>query len=193
MTTQAQVTTCLQDMGAWYYGLPEAASTLKALFGQLSYATGVYIRESRIAPGAATTPETLTPRGRAARKNAQTESSTVVKNPAGASPTSRPRGRPPKAASTTGSANATRVMKSKAATGQITLADAALKCVSLGFTTAATILPELKRTYGMTVRPNHLAIALKRHLKAGRIEQSGVGAQVMFLPSTIEQERAKAA
>ena len=36
--------------------------------------------------------------------------------------------------------------------------------------TASEILDYLSREFGMTVRPNHLGIALQRHRRAGRLE-----------------------
>lgn len=61
--------------------------------------------------------------------------------------------------------------RSKAPTGPMSLANATLKCVANGYSTAADILDELATNYGMTVRANHLGIALQRHRKAGRLTE----------------------
>lgn len=97
---------------------------------------------------------------------------------AGAKPAAR-RGRPPNAdaASNTNSAEQQRkVAQSRKAAktktpGEISVADATLKAVISmpEGANAAQILNRLKEEYGMTVRPNHLGIALQRHRRAGRI------------------------
>ena len=56
-----------------------------------------------------------------------------------------------------------------APSGQISLADAALKAVGAGYGTAADIIPYVLKTFGMTVRPNHMGIALARLSRAGRL------------------------
>jgi len=56
-----------------------------------------------------------------------------------------------------------------APSGQISLADAALKAVGAGYGTAAGIIPYVLKTFGMTVRPNHMGIALARLGRAGRL------------------------
>jgi hypothetical protein len=44
----------------------------------------------------------------------------------------------------------------------------------------------LSREFGMTVRPNHLGIALQRHRRAGRLENRD---QRWYLPSSAQGER----
>ena len=52
------------------------------------------------------------------------------------------------------------------------MSDGILKAVQAhgGGTTANVVLNYLSREFGMTVRPNHLGIALQRHRRAGRLE-----------------------
>ena len=54
----------------------------------------------------------------------------------------------------------------------LSLSDATLKAVAShqGGATAAEVMTFLSRDLGMTVRPNHLGIALQRHRRAGRLE-----------------------
>lgn len=55
-------------------------------------------------------------------------------------------------------------------TGGISLSDATLQAVStLRGATANEVSDFLKKEFGMTVRPNHLGIALQRHKRAARI------------------------
>ncbi len=63
-----------------------------------------------------------------------------------------------------------RVAKS---TGEISLSDATLRAVGAAGEDGANlsgILDYLSREFGMTVRPNHLGIALQRHRRATRLE-----------------------
>lgn len=55
----------------------------------------------------------------------------------------------------------------------LSLSDAALKAVHAhpGGVSAGTVLTYLQREFGLTVRPNHLGIALQRHRRAGRLDQ----------------------
>ena len=57
-------------------------------------------------------------------------------------------------------------------THAISLSDATLKAVQAygEGATASEVLGYLAREFGMTVRPNHLGIALQRHRRAGRLE-----------------------
>ena len=57
-------------------------------------------------------------------------------------------------------------------TSPLSLSDATLKAVEAhqGGATAAEVMNYLSRELGMTVRPNHLGIALQRHRRAGRLE-----------------------
>jgi hypothetical protein len=54
----------------------------------------------------------------------------------------------------------------------LSLSDATLKAVEAhhGGATAAEVMNYLSRELGMTVRPNHLGIALQRHRRGGRLE-----------------------
>jgi hypothetical protein len=54
----------------------------------------------------------------------------------------------------------------------LSLSDATLKAVEshVGGATAAEVMNYLTRELGMSVRPNHLGIALQRHRRAGRLE-----------------------
>ena len=54
----------------------------------------------------------------------------------------------------------------------ISLSDATLRAVQAypDGATANEVLGYLSREFGMTVRPNHLGIALQRHRRAGRLE-----------------------
>ena len=54
----------------------------------------------------------------------------------------------------------------------LSMSDAILKAVQThgGGATASEVLDYLSREFGMTVRPNHLGIALQRHRRAGRLE-----------------------
>jgi hypothetical protein len=81
----------------------------------------------------------------------------------------RRRGRP--ARTTPSAAGERRTRSAKAAPGP-SLSDAALKAIEANRegATAAEILGYLASEFGMTVRPNHLGIALQRHRRAGRLE-----------------------
>src|SRR5947209_6034701 len=54
----------------------------------------------------------------------------------------------------------------------VSMSDAILKAVQTHGegATASEVLDYLSREFGMTVRPNHLGIALQRHRRAGRLE-----------------------
>jgi hypothetical protein len=63
----------------------------------------------------------------------------------------------------------------------LSLSEATLKAVGAhgGGATAAEVMNYLSHELGMSVRPNHLGIALQRHRRAGRLENRG---QRWFLP-----------
>jgi len=63
------------------------------------------------------------------------------------------------------------------------LRDAVLRAVEAhrGGATANDVLTYLSREFGMTVRPNHLGMALQRHRRAGRLEFRD---QRWYLPRT---------
>ena len=69
----------------------------------------------------------------------------------------------------------------------VLLSDASLKAVQAHRkgTTSNDVLSYLSRRFGMTVRPNHLGIALQRHRRAGRLENRD---QRWYLPSSAQSE-----
>ena len=64
----------------------------------------------------------------------------------------------------------------------LSMSDVILKAVQTHgeAATASEVLDCLSREFGMTVRPNHLGIALQRHRRAGRLENRD---QRWYLPS----------
>ena len=68
----------------------------------------------------------------------------------------------------------------------LSLSDATLRAVQAHGegATANEVLNYLSRELGMTVRPNHLGIALQRHRRAGRLENRD---QRWFLPHSAQQ------
>ena len=69
----------------------------------------------------------------------------------------------------------------------VLLSDASLKAVRAHRkgATSNDVLSYLSRRFGMTVRPNHLGIALQRHRRAGRLENRD---QRWYLPSSVQSE-----
>jgi hypothetical protein len=69
----------------------------------------------------------------------------------------------------------------------VLLSDASLKAVQAHRkgATSNEVLSYLSRRFGMTVRPNHLGIALQRHRRAGRLENRD---QRWYLPSSVQSE-----
>ena len=69
----------------------------------------------------------------------------------------------------------------------VLLSDASLKAVQAHRkgATSNDVLSYLSRRLGMTVRPNHLGIALQRHRRAGRLENRD---QRWYLPSSAQSE-----
>lgn len=67
----------------------------------------------------------------------------------------------------------------------LSLSDAALQAVGAHGegATAAEVMTYLSRELGMSVRPNHLGIALQRHRRAGRLENRD---QRWFLPQSVQ-------
>src|SRR6201981_1535394 len=65
----------------------------------------------------------------------------------------------------------------------VALRDAVLRAAEAhrGGATANDVLTYLSREFGMTVRPNHLGMALQRHRRAGRLELRDQG---WYLPRT---------
>jgi hypothetical protein len=94
-------------------------------------------------------------------------------------PEGRPRrrpGRPPRAAAAPAPQRPAARRRGRAAaapTGQPSVSDAVLNTVRAhpeGLT-ADDVAKRLSSEFGLTVRPNHLGIALQRHRRAGRLEQ----------------------
>jgi len=69
----------------------------------------------------------------------------------------------------------------------VLLSDASLKAVQAHRkgATSNDVLSYLSRRFGMTVRPNHLGIALQRHRRAGRLENRD---QRWYLSSSVQSE-----
>src|SRR5262252_8061573 len=67
----------------------------------------------------------------------------------------------------------------------ISLSDATLRAVQAHGegATAGDVMTYLTREFGMTVRPNHLGIALQRHRRAGRLENRD---QRWFMPPSAQ-------
>ncbi len=72
-----------------------------------------------------------------------------------------------------------------AAINTLSLSDATLKAVGAhgDGATAAEVMTYLSGELGMSVRPNHLGIALQRHRRAGRLENRD---QRWFLPQSAQ-------
>jgi hypothetical protein len=70
----------------------------------------------------------------------------------------------------------------------VSMSDAILKAVQAhgDGATANAVLTYLSREFGMTVRPNHLGIALQRHRRAGRLENRD---QRWYLPPSAQSEQ----
>jgi hypothetical protein len=70
------------------------------------------------------------------------------------------------------------------------MSDAILKAVQTHGegATASEVLDYLSREFGMTVRPNHLGIALQRHRRAGRLENRD---QRWHLPPSAQSEQSQ--
>jgi hypothetical protein len=99
----------------------------------------------------------------------------------------RRRGRPARGAPAAGAQRRARGGQQAAS---VSLSDATLRAVQAHpeGATAAEILNHLSREFGMTVRPNHLGIALQRHRRAGRLENRD---QRWFLPQSTEREQSE--
>ena len=76
------------------------------------------------------------------------------------------------------------------AAASVSLSDATLQAVKAhpDGATAPDILNHLSREFGMTVRPNHLGIALQRHRRAGRLENRD---QRWYLPPSAQREQSE--
>jgi hypothetical protein len=103
-----------------------------------------------------------------------------------AAPTERRgRGRPARTASASGRQGTARGGQ-QAPT--MSLSDAILKAAQAHGegATANEVLDYLSREFGMTVRPNHLGIALQRHRRAGRLENRD---QRWYLPPSVHGDQ----
>ncbi len=96
----------------------------------------------------------------------------------------RRRGRP---ARTAPAAVGQRKARGGQQTPSVSLSDATLRAVQAHGegATASDVLTYLSREFGMTVRPNHLGIALQRHRRAGRLENRD---QRWYLPHSAQSE-----
>jgi len=76
------------------------------------------------------------------------------------------------------------------AAASVSLSDATLQAVKAhpDGASANDILNHLSRELGMTVRPNHLGIALQRHRRAGRLENRD---QRWYLPASAQREQSE--
>jgi len=80
----------------------------------------------------------------------------------------RPRARPAKTAPVAGEK---RIARGNQQGPGVSLSDATLKAVQAHEgATAREVLNYLSREFGMTIRPNHLGMALQRHRRAGRLD-----------------------
>jgi hypothetical protein len=96
----------------------------------------------------------------------------------------RRRGRP---AGTVAAAGRQRSARGGPQAPTLSMSDAILKAVQThGGATASEVLDYLSREFGMTVRPNHLGIALQRHRRAGRLENRD---QRWYLPPSAQSEQ----
>jgi hypothetical protein len=96
----------------------------------------------------------------------------------------RGRGRPARATAVAAGERRPRAA-AKATTNTLSLSDATLKAVGAhgDGATAAEVMTYLSGELGMSVRPNHLGIALQRHRRAGRLENRD---QRWFLPQSAQ-------
>ncbi|HUC12352.1 MAG TPA: hypothetical protein VL985_18300 [Stellaceae bacterium] len=96
----------------------------------------------------------------------------------------RRRGRPGRGAPQT---TPPAVRSAKQPENPLSLSDATLKAVGAhgGGATAAEVMNYLSHELGMSVRPNHLGIALQRHRRAGRLENHD---QRWFLPQSAQND-----
>lgn len=100
----------------------------------------------------------------------------------------RRRGRPARTAPAAPAGGQRRARGSQQAAASVSLSDATLQAVQAhpDGATANDILNHLSRAFGMTVRPNHLGIALQRHRRAGRLENRD---QRWYLPASAQREQ----
>ena len=99
----------------------------------------------------------------------------------------RRRGRPARTAPVAGAQRRTRGSQPAAS---VSLSDATLQAVRAHGegATANEVMNFLSKEFGMTVRPNHLGIALQRHRRAGRLENRD---QKWYLPPSAQREQSE--
>jgi len=99
----------------------------------------------------------------------------------------RRRGRPARAAP---APSGQRRARGAPPAASVSLSDATLQAVQAHpeGATANEILNHLSRQFGMTVRPNHLGIALQRHRRAGRLDNRD---QRWYLPHSAQREHSE--
>src|SRR5947209_17224915 len=105
----------------------------------------------------------------------------------------RRRGRPARTAPAPGPQRAPQQRRARGgqqAAASVSLSDATLQAVKANpdGATANDILNHLSRELGMTVRPNHLGIALQRHRRAGRLENRD---QRWHLPASAQRDQSE--
>ena len=100
----------------------------------------------------------------------------------------RRRGRPARAAQAPSGQRRARGAQQEAPS--LSLSDATLQAVQAHpeGANSGEILNYLSRQFGMTVRPNHLGIALQRHRRAGRLENRD---QRWHMPQSAQREHAE--
>ena len=91
-------------------------------------------------------------------------------------------------ASTAPAAGGQRSARGRQQAPTVSMSDGILKAVQAhgDGATANAVLDYLSREFGMTVRPNHLGIALQRHRRAGRLENRD---QRWYLPPSAQSEQ----
>jgi hypothetical protein len=99
----------------------------------------------------------------------------------------RSRGRP---ARTAPAAGRQRSVRSGKQASTVSMSEAILKAIPAHGegATAGEILGYLSREFGMTVRPNHLGIALQRHRRGGRLENRD---QRWYPPSSAQSDQSE--
>jgi hypothetical protein len=97
----------------------------------------------------------------------------------------RRRGRPARTAPAAGSG---RRARGRQQAPTVSMGEAVLKALQTRGegATASEVLDYLSQEFGMTVRPNHLGIALQRHRRAGRLENRD---QRWYLPPSAQSEQ----
>jgi hypothetical protein len=102
----------------------------------------------------------------------------------------RRRGRPARTAPTPAAAAGQRRARGGQQAPSVSLSDATLRAVQAHpeGATASDVMGYLSREFGMTVRPNHLGIALQRHRRAGRLENRD---QRWYLPQSAQREHSE--